>query len=135
VTAAADHETSHDGRDRPLSVTLAAWLFIVVGAGGILKDVLPLLGPDRADAFRGLTGEGPLGLTLIWGIRLLAVVGGAFVLRGQNWARWLLVAWMVLHVGISLLHSPPEAAMHVVIFAGLTFLLFRPPASRYFAVR
>jgi hypothetical protein len=116
-------------------VTLAAWVFIIVGAGGILKDVLPLLGPDRADAFRGLAGEGLLGLTLIWGIRLLAVVGGVFVLRGCNWARWLLVAWMALHIGISLFHSPLEAAMHVVIFAGLAFLLFRPTASKYFAAR
>jgi hypothetical protein len=95
--------------------------------------VAPLLGPDRADAVRALAGEGPLGLTLIWGIRLLAAVGGVFVLRGCNGARWLLVAWMALHIGISLLHSPLEAAMHVVIFAALTFLLFRPTASRYFA--
>jgi hypothetical protein len=27
---------------RPLSLTIAAWAFILVGAGGILKDVLPL---------------------------------------------------------------------------------------------
>jgi hypothetical protein len=122
-----------EDRDRPLSVTLAAWLFIIVGAGGILKDVAPLLGPDRGAAFRGLASEGPLGLALIWGIRLLAVVGGAFVLRRCNWARWLLVAWMALHIGISLFHSPLEAAMHTVIFAALTFLLFRPPASKHFA--
>jgi hypothetical protein len=37
VTGRADHAPAmHDERDRPLSVTLAAWLFIIVGAGGIL---------------------------------------------------------------------------------------------------
>jgi hypothetical protein len=130
----ADHETDiRDDRNRPLPVTLAAWLFIIVGAGGVLKDLVPLLGPHRADAMRGLAAEGALALTMIWGIRLLAAVGGVFVLRGRNWARWLLVAWMALHIGISLLHSTLEAAMHVAIFAGLTFLLFRPTASRHFA--
>jgi len=126
-------DTMVDDSRRPLSLTLAAWLFILVGAGGILKDLVPLVGPDRVGAVRALAFEGPFGLALIWGIRLLAVVGGAFALRGRNWARLLLVAWMALHIGISLFHSPLEAALHVVIFAALTFLLFRPPASKYFA--
>ena len=80
-----------DDRCRPLSVTLAAWLFIIVGAGGVLRDVVPLLGPDRAHAIRALATEGAPGLAIIWGIRLLAVIGGVFVLGGRNWARWLLV--------------------------------------------
>ena len=89
--------------NRPLSLTLAAWLFIVVGAGGILKDVLPLLGPGRQSAIAALRVEGPAGLALIWFIRLLAVVGGIYVLRRRSWGRWLLAGWMVFHVVLSLL--------------------------------
>ena len=118
---------------RPISLTLTAWLFIAVGAGGILKDVLPLLGPGRAAAIAALRFEGPAGLAVIWFIRSLAVVGGISVLRGQSWGRWLLAAWMVLHVVLSLLHSTAEAAAHVGIFAVLAFALFRPPAGAHFA--
>jgi hypothetical protein len=70
---------------RPISLTLTAWVFIVVGAGGILKDVLPLLGPGRAAALAALRFEGPAGLALIWFIRSLAVVGGIAVLWRRTW--------------------------------------------------
>ncbi len=110
---------------RPLLLTLAAWAFILTGAGGILMNVLPLVTGGRP-ALEGLLGEGVPMLALIWTIRGLAVVGGAGVLRGQHWARWLLVAWMVLHVGISLFHSVGEALAHIAIFAVLTFALYLP---------
>jgi hypothetical protein len=127
------HTREHVGETtRPRSVTVAAWLFIVVGAGGIAKDVLPLVAPGAAAAFEALLAEGWLGLSLIWLVRALAVVGGLYVLRRRNWARWLLAAWMVFHIVLSLFHSPLEAAAHVAIFSGLGYALFRPQASNYF---
>ena len=30
-------------------------------------------------------------------IRVAAIVGGAFMLRGHNWARWLVLAWIGFH--------------------------------------
>ena len=122
-------------KTRPVSLTLAAWVFIVVGAGGILKDLLPLLGPDRPSAVAALNGEGPASLALIWSVRALAVVGGAFVLRGRNWARWLLAAWMVFHVVVSFFHSLGEMAAHLVIFALLSYALFRRQAAEYVAAQ
>jgi hypothetical protein len=113
-------------------VTIAAWAFILVGAGGILKDVLPLAGPDRAAALLGLLGEGVPMLAFIWLVRALAVVGGVGVLNCQPWSRWLLVAWMIFHVGLSLFHSIGEALAHVAIFAVLTFCLFRARSSAWF---
>jgi hypothetical protein len=118
---------------RPLSVTLAAWAFIVVGAGGILKDVLPLGGAERAAALDALLVEGAPMLAFIWFVRALAVVGGIALLLRRGWARWLLVGWMLFHVGISLFHSLAEAAAHVVIFSVLGAALFRGPATAYFA--
>ena len=119
--------------NRPRSLTLSAWLFIVVGAGGVLKDVLPLAGPDPRAALTALMVEGPAGLAVIWAVRLLAVVGGIYVLRRRPWARWLLAGWMAFHVAISLFHSVGEAAAHVAIFSLLAYALFRPQATRYFA--
>lgn len=117
---------------RPRSITAAAWLFILVGAGGILKDVLPLAGPGGSSALKALLVEGPVGLALIWTVRLLAVVGGVLVLDRRNAGRWLLAAWMACHIALSLLHSLSMAAAHVVIFAGLGYVLFRAQATRYF---
>jgi hypothetical protein len=118
---------------RPRAIVAAAWVFIVVGAGGILNDLLPLLGPGAASAREALLVEGPVGLALIWTVRLLAVIGGALVLSRRNSGRWLLAVWMVFHAGLSLFHSAALAAVHVGIFSALAYVLFRHQASSYFA--
>jgi hypothetical protein len=117
---------------RPRAIVAAAWVFIVVGAGGILKDLLPLLGSGAASAREGLLAEGLVGLALIWTVRLLAVIGGALVLNRSNSGRWLLAVWMAFHVGLSLFHSALQAALHVAIFSALAYVLFRHQASSYF---
>jgi len=113
-------------------VTLAAWAFILVGAGGILKDVFPLITGGRP-ALDVLLGEGVAMLAFIWLVRALAVVGGVGVLAAQPWSRWLLVAWMIFHVGISLFHSVGETLAHVLIFAVLSFALYCRPSSAWIA--
>ena len=117
---------------RPRAIVAAAWVFIVVGAAGILKDLLPLLGSGAASAREGLLAEGLVGLALIWTVRLLAVIGGALVLNRSNSGRWLLAVWMAFHVGLSLFHSALQAALHVAIFSALAYVLFRHQASSYF---
>jgi hypothetical protein len=54
------------------------------------------------------------------------------VLLGHNWARWLLLAWLVFHVIVSAFHSPEEVAAHVVLLLLFAYFVFRPPASNYF---
>jgi hypothetical protein len=122
-----------DGRPRrPIVLTAAAWAFVLVGGGGILKDVLSLVvGPP--DARRAVVAKGAAMLALIWGIRALAVIGGVAVLDGHAWARWLLVGWMVVHVWISLQHSVVEVLAHAVVFAALAWALFRPSSQGFFA--
>jgi hypothetical protein len=104
---------------RPLSVTLIACLFIIAGSVGFVYH----LHTDR-----------PLNhwVIIIFAVRLFAVVGGAFLLLGQNWARWLLLAWLAFHVCGSALHSYSEALAHLALLILLGYILLRPPASNYF---
>jgi len=117
---------------RPHSITAIGWLFIAVGAAGLLKDVWPLLTPDAAQQLAKLKADGLADLGPAWTTRLLSVIGGAGLLRGHNWARWLLVAWMAFHIGLSLFHSLPELLTHAAIFAPLLYLLFRRSSEPYF---
>ena len=57
------------------------------------------------------------------------------MLRGFNWARWLLVVWIAYHVILSAFHSPFEAAVHGLLFVIVAYFLFRPQASAYFRRR
>lgn len=114
----------HSGADmkRPLSVTILACVYIAVGTIGFTYHLAEF--PSRV-AFRYAD---------VWIeiVRLLAIVGGVFMLRGHNWARWLVVAWIAFHVAVSALHTFGEFAMHSLFCAVITWLLLRPDAARYF---
>ena len=55
------------------------------------------------------------------------------MLYGRNWARWLLVAWIVFHIGVGALNGLTSLAMHVAIFSVILFFVFRRDANVYFA--
>ena len=106
---------------RPLSIVLFGLLFIVTGSAGLvyhLADFNPRH-PFQPE------------LILVSLVRILAIVGGLFLLLGHNWARWLLIAWMAFHVIISFPH-PQQLIVHGLLFALLLYILFRPPASAFF---
>lgn len=115
---------------RPLSVTVISCLFIAFGVIALVAGALPAV--DGAGRFIELGTERRIELGLIWLARILAIVGGAFMLRGFNWARWLLVAWMGFHVVLSFFHPPLELLVHGLLFSLILFFLFRPGSSAYF---
>ena len=119
---------------RPVVITIIAWLFIFVGAAGLLKDWLPLL-TDGSRQLAKLKADGWADLGPAWTSRLLAIAGGVGLLRRHNWARWLLVGWMVFHIGLSVLHSVSELLMHIVIFIPIGYVLFRPSVESFFLGR
>ncbi|MFN8580207.1 MAG: hypothetical protein U0163_04415 [Gemmatimonadaceae bacterium] len=106
---------------RPLVITVIGWLFIAAGVTGLVYHA------------REFDPSHPLALEFlgITTLRLVAIVGGAMLLRRSGLARWVLVGWMGFHVVVSFFHSPVEIAMHAVFFVVLVYLLFWHPAARY----
>jgi hypothetical protein len=105
---------------RPLSVTLISCLFIAAGVVGLAY---------HAGEFKS---RPPLEYALVCFVRLLAILCGIFMLRGRNWARWLLLAWIAYHVVLSAFHSLSELAVHGLLFVVVAWFLFRPKVSAYF---
>lgn len=60
------------------------------------------------------------------------ILSGVFMLYGFNWARCLLVAWLVFHVIVGALHSPLKLIVHSLLFVVGLYFLFRAPAEAYF---
>lgn len=106
----------------PLPVVVVALLFLAVGTVGFAYHLRSLL-------------EWQQGSVWVETIALLAAVIGAFLLRGQNWARWLALAWMAFHVVLSAFHSYAQAAVHAAFLALIAWALFAPPSARYFGKR
>src|SRR5258705_13725558 len=101
---------------RPLSVMVIGWIFLAAGVVGLAY---------HATEFQA---HGPFQYDVLWVclVRLAAVIGGVFLVRGNNWARWLLVIWMAYHVILSAFHSLSQLIVHGLLLAGITYLLFRP---------
>lgn len=100
---------------------------MVVGCGGAIREAGSFLGGSHFD-IHGFLAEG----SWVIGLSALSIIGGVFALRGQNWARWLLLAWMGAHVLISLWHARFELVVHCLVFMAIMYALFRAPAEAYF---
>lgn len=104
---------------RPLTVTIIGCLYIIVGLVGFVyhfKESIPL----NRDGL------------LVEPIELLALTAGIFMLRGQNWARWLALAWMALHVILSVFDMKRGLVVHSVSLLVMVWILLRPAAAHYF---
>jgi len=112
-------------KKRPLSITIISWLFVAAGVIGLAY---------HATEFKA---QRPFEYDVVWVcfVRLLAVLSGALMLRGSNWARWLLLVWIAYHVILSAFHSLSELAMHTLLLGVVAYFLFRPQASAYFRGR
>jgi hypothetical protein len=108
-----------NSKKRPMSVTILACIYLAVGIGGFVLH------------FRELLAHHPDALSIEL-TELVAVVCGAFLLRGHNWARWVALAWIAFHVILSAFHALPELAIHGLFCAAIVWILFRPEAARYF---
>jgi uncharacterized membrane protein HdeD (DUF308 family) len=106
---------------RPLSVTLIAALFIIAGISGIVYHL-----PEwKQFGFHTET---------VWPfvVRLIAIVAGIFLLKASNVARWVLLGWILYHVGLSLFHSTSELLMHIAVTIVVVVALFNTRANQYF---
>ncbi len=109
-------------KKRPLSVLVIGCLYIVTGAIGVAFHLTEL------------RPRHPFQYDIVWAslVSLLAIVSGAYMLRGSNWARWLAIAWIAFHVVLSAFHSPLELVVHALLCAAFAYFLFRPEATQYF---
>jgi len=112
-------------RRRPVAVTIIGWLLVVAGVVAFAYRL------NEAKPLHALQGENPWILLL----EVVAIAAGAFLLRGDNWARWLAIAWITLHVAFSFLNSLSQVAVHFVVLLLFAYFLFRPAANTYFRRR
>ncbi len=122
---------------RPLSITIIGGFFIGLGTFVVLANVFWLahgqgLVHGHTESTAGSSSSEYGDEIWVFATQLAAIVAGVFLLRGRNWARWLLVAWLGFHVVLSVFHEWHELVVHGVLTAVLVYFLFRAPASEFF---
>ncbi len=108
-------------RKPPLSIAVIGAIFLALAALDLYRGLAPLFHDGRL----------ALDDAIVLGIAVAAAVGGVFVLYGHSWARWLLAAWMALHVALSL-GNAVQLVVHTLIFGAMLFFLFRPGVRDHF---
>jgi uncharacterized membrane protein HdeD (DUF308 family) len=113
---------------RPPSIVVISFLFILLGIITLVHAVMELI--NTTDRLTDLKSH-----WMIYLSAFAAIVGGVFLFKGHNWARWLLVLWMAFHIVVGALHGIVPLLTHVVIFSVIFVFLFRRPASAYLSLK
>src|SRR3569833_1470003 len=96
---------------RPWPVIVIASLYLLVGVIGFVAHFPELLA-RHPDAVAIVLTE------------TVGAISGVGLLMRKKWARWLALAWIVFHVGLSLFHPIGELAIHAVFCAMIVWALF-----------
>jgi len=104
---------------RPFSVTFLGYMFILVGIAALLYHLV--------------RGSLDYWMLLIALLEIVAIVAGVFLIKGRNWARWLLLLWIAFHVFASALNSLAASVPHLLLLVAVAYFLFTPPDSKYFS--
>jgi hypothetical protein len=117
---------------RPISITVIAWLMIVIGGIFLVKDV------GRLPGVKGIMIRSPIyifQLIFSYVIISFALISGIGILARQNWARFLyLICWIINFI-IFLIYSQPittNVIVGIILFLITIYFLFNPKANEYF---
>lgn len=122
--------------NRPRSVTVISWFFIAFGTIALLTSLLPKL-PGTEQANTEFKSQHPILYAQMYFNVALAVICGVFMLRGCNWARWVLAVYFGNNVILSVIMSPSlklllSRLLFALLFGFAAYLLFRPQSTTFF---
>ena len=122
---------------RPLSVTVIAWILIVMGVIALVSSTV-MLSMLSNPQVKDLMAQNPVPIPVQFAVTyaglLVMIVSGIAMLKGQNWGRLLYVIWSLIGFLIGVATSPMKLMMIPggLFFAVVVFFLFRPKANQYF---
>ena len=122
-------------KNRPTSVTVIAWVLIVMGGISLISTTVMINNPMAHD----LMSKSPIPIPVQYAMSyigsLIMIVSGIAMLGGRNWARFLYVVWSAIGFAIGITTSPMKVALipGFVVFVVIAFFLFRPKATQYFS--
>jgi hypothetical protein len=128
------HKRRKEMHERPTSITVIAWILIIMGLGGIILATISftkmLTSPSVVSS--------PIDYALMYLGVLSYVVSGIAILKGQNFGRFIFIIWTVIFYAIRIARNPFATSIVPSMFMFLiipVFFLFRPRANAYFAGR
>ena len=121
--------------DRPTSVTVIAWILIVMAGIALITNSISMNNPRAKEILSKSPIPLPVQYVMNYVGLLVQLVSGIGMLCGRNWARLLYVIWGVIGYIICFLTAPMKLMLipGFIVFLIIVFFLFRPGANEYFA--
>jgi hypothetical protein len=123
-------------KPRPTSVTVIAWILIVVGCLALITTTfsLSLSNPQVRDLMARSPIPIPVQYVISYAGLAVMIASGVGMLKGQNWARLLYVIWTAVSILLGLATAPVRVMLipGVILYGVIVFFLFRPKANQYF---
>lgn len=123
--------------ERPTSVTIIAWILIVLGALGVLVAALMSNNPDVMEQMaQSKLGAGTQQMVGIIS-SVVSIIAGYGMLQGKNWGRLLYVISTVVGIALNFYALPMSGVQYIgiAIFLVVLFFLYRPAANAWFGGR
>ena len=123
-------------KERPTSITVIAWILIVMGGISILSTTMYLNNPIAKEIMEKSPIPANVQYVMMYVGLIITIVSGIAMLKGHNWARFLYVIWSIVGFVIGIATSPMKTTIipGLIFFLVIAFFLFRPIANNYFAV-
>lgn len=122
---------------RPLSLTIIAWIIVILGAISLIGAIGIGMLPNGAETVEKMH----ISMNTY---RLLGVVGAVVsfvcaygILKGLPWSRVLYVLWSIVGLVIGFYTTPQKALLlvNLIILIAFAFFLFRENANDWFQAR
>jgi NAD/NADP transhydrogenase beta subunit len=121
-------------KKRPVSITVIAWILLVINALSLLGSLLTFNNPVTREQMAQSSVPVPLQYAVSFLMLAVSILCAIFMLRGANWARVLYLVAGAIGLLFGFLTAPSIVWVipGVVIYALIVFFLLRPKATAYF---
>ena len=126
---------------RPMSVTVVAWIIIVLsvlGVAGLFISTNMIKEADHVSVQLQHLVHDPIYMGISYAIVIINLIAGIFILKGKGWGRWLYVAMYIVGIFLNFIYNGVSGFSFtamlpgLVIFVVFMILLFNKSANEYF---
>ena len=119
---------------RPRSVSIVAWMIIILSAITLIKAATWLNNPAFKDALAQSPLPAPVQLGIAFIGPVLAIIAAIAILKGRSWGRLLYIVLGAIRLAVGILVASSKATMlpELVIYSVIIFVLYRPEAKEFF---
>ena len=122
---------------RPLSLTIIAWVLIILSLLGLVAMFTMSSRPEFAQQLAQMHAS--LAFLKAWSVigAVVTVICAYGILKGQPWSRVLYVVWSIIGIVVSFYTSPQKASILIslVIVVVVSIFLFGEKANVWFQAR